>query len=66
MTAPSPPTLAYFFCSDTTSRVATGNATYIGSWLTMVASVPLVGLTTLPWLTAVAVMRPSIGARISV
>ena len=43
-----------------------GNSRYIGSWLTMVASVPVVGPTTLPSVTAVRPIRPSIGAWMSV
>ena len=40
--------------------------TYIGSWVTIFAKVPVVGETTLPSVTAVLVILPSIGARISV
>ena len=47
-------------------RAATGKSTYIGSWLTSVAKVPLVTDTTLPSVTSVALILPSIGARISV
>ena len=46
-------------------RSAIGKITYIGSWLTRFARVPLVGETTLPSVTAVALIAPSIGARIS-
>ncbi len=44
----------------------TGNRTYIGSWLTIVASGPELGETTLPTVTAVRPILPAIGARISV
>ncbi len=40
--------------------------TYIGSWLTMVVSTPDPGLTTLPSVTAVRPILPSIGDRILV
>ena len=48
------------------ARWLTGNRTYIGSWLTIVVSVPLCGLTTLPLVTMVRPILPEIGAMISV
>ena len=38
----------------------------MGSWLTMVASTPLLGVTTLPSVTDVRLILPSMGALISV
>ncbi|MGY4470935.1 hypothetical protein ACVWWK_006644 [Bradyrhizobium sp. LB9.1b] len=40
--------------------------TYIGSWLTIVVSTPELGPTTLPSVTAVRPILPSIGALIMV
>jgi hypothetical protein len=47
-------------------RIGTGNTTYIGSWLTIVAIGPDDGPTTLPGLTKAALILPSMGERISV
>ena len=47
-------------------RVETGKTTYIGSWLTIVASTPELGLTTFPGVTELRPILPSMGARISV
>ena len=47
-------------------RTAIGNSTYIGSWLTMLASGPEPGDTTLPTLMLVRLILPLIGAWISV
>lgn len=43
-----------------------GKVTYIGSWLTMVVSTPEDGLTTLPSVTAVRPILPSMGDVMSV
>ena len=47
-------------------RCVTGKVTYIGSWLTIVASVPLCGPTKLPTAKLLRPIRPAIGALISV
>ena len=47
-------------------RWVTGKVTYVGSWLTTVARVPLCGPTKLPTAKLLRPIRPAIGALISV
>ncbi len=65
-TAVVPPRSAYRSRSSSAVRTAIGKYTYIGSWLTIVASVPVDGLTTLPMVTLVRPILPAMGEAMSV